>query len=156
MNKKIETYVVLKSDKIIKVYRTSQGKSGVLKSLEFESINDFDEIKQMDNYTEAKPNLHRNELDNKGKLRPIVDRVKEGYRKLDPHLKIENDEIKEKSEEEKIANGLIEVPSDKEIIDGKVVAKKKEEPTQEEIREQLIQKKMRELAVKELEREGKI
>lgn len=109
MPHKTETWIVLKDKKILRVYKTSQGEPGIIASLKYEGITDFDERRKVTDFFEGVKGMDIRELTTKGKLRPLVDRIKEGYRPLDPNYKIEKDEIVEKTLKEKIDDGLVQV-----------------------------------------------
>lgn len=133
----IQTFMVLKGETILRMYKTSEGIEGVYKSLEFEKIKG-DKIIQVSNEHEGKRNHSIREYDADGK----------------------------KYEEEKlILDGIIPVPKDKKVVKGKILNKTKKEIMKETFtpaqikeikREELIQAEMRNMAIAKLKKEGKI
>jgi hypothetical protein len=164
----METYLVLKQNKILRVYKTSQGKNGVLESLKNEKIIDYDEIRKIENDTEHATGADIREYDAKGFLLPLIDRAKKGLANLDKHLKIDGDKIVEKSIEEKIFDEVIKL-DDYHIYDNdkKEIRPKTQQEllssgiiTQEEIddanKEKLIQEEIRKIAIERLTEAGKL
>ena len=164
----METYLVLKQNKILSVYKTSQGKNGVLESLKNEKIIDYDEIRKIENDTEHATGADIREYDAKGFLRPLIDRAKKGLANLDKHLKIDGDKIVEKSIEEKIFDEVIKL-DDYHIYDNdkKEIRLKTQQEllssgiiTQEEIddnnKEKMIQEEIRKIAIERLTEAGKL
>ena len=106
---KTETYVVIRNNTILRVYKTSQGMDGVRKSLAYEKITNYSDIRKYPNYFEGRTKEDIRCYSSKGKRRDEVTLVKEGLVKLQPHQKLQDNKIVEKSVKEKIDDGLITV-----------------------------------------------
>jgi len=164
----METYLVLKQNKILRVYKTSQGEKGIVESLKNEKIIDYDEIKKIANDTEHATGSDTREYDKEGALRPFIDRAKDGLIEIRPAYKIVGNEIIEKTLKEKIMDNVIKI-DDYQIYDDvkKEIRPKTQEEllasgliTQEKIneinKEKLIQEEIRKIAIEKLEALGKL
>lgn len=163
----IETYIVTKNDIILRVYHTTQGLEGIKKSLKFENVNDYDEIKKVTNEFEGYTGLNINEINENGKLKPLEQRIIEGYVALPKGFKIVDNKLVEKTLKEKIDDGDI-VLSENEIYDEKQNIIRPKTPEEmyspeelEKMRlEQMIQEEMqriiRQQAIDNLVKAGKI
>lgn len=167
-----ERWAVMKGDVIVKMYTTSQGKAGVMKSLENQRIIDYDRVILVDRNHEGKPKRNINEYTNKGVERPLAMRVKDGYATLPPDMKLDGDIIRPKTLKEKIADGVYVVPTammfdeakdevrpmteEEQVAEGLITQKQLDEIRKERLIAEEMQKILREQAEARLKAEGKI
>lgn len=102
-----EKYILLKGDTIVRVYKTAQGKAGILQAIKNERITEYDEIRKVPNDTEYKTKSVIQEYDNRGKLRPMEDRIVDGFRPCPTGYKVDKNsrQIVEKTDLEKLRDG---------------------------------------------------
>jgi hypothetical protein len=156
-----EKYAVIKDNKIIRVYHTTQGLAGVKASLQYEKLIS-DEIRLFKDEQYSKGRDIR-EYDSKGQLLPVEVRIIEGYILCPEGKKVKDKQIVDKTVSEKIRDGELKVgpyeiyDEAKQIIRGKT---REELYTPEEIaaqdEETLIQAEMRAIAIERLKAAGKI
>lgn len=159
----IQTYIVTKNNKILRVYRTTQGQDGILKSLQYEKIYDYDSIEKVTNEYEGVSGMDVREIDTQGKVRPEEERIIEGLIPPPKGKKVLHGAVVDKTTLEKIRDGEIEIGSH-EVYDeatDTIRPKTREEMfSPEELQrmeeEQLIQEEMRKIAIERLVAAGKI
>lgn len=99
----VETYVLVKDNKIVRVYETGDSIQGAEASCENEGLNG--ELFLVPTPFEGSMGQDKREYTKDWKLRSLEERVLEGYVKLDPAEKIENGEIRLKTLKESIDDG---------------------------------------------------
>lgn len=106
----IKTYVVIKDNKFIAVYETDSI-DGVVASLQYEGITDYDDIRMLPHGFEGKVGQNINEYDANNQLLPELDRMKAGYIDLPPNKKWNADQtaLIDKTLKDKIDAGEIEL-----------------------------------------------
>lgn len=165
---KAKDFVAIKNNKIIAEFQTTQGEDGVKKSL----IGiDYDAIEEVfDNDGEIKTGRDRREFDDKFKLFPLAHRVKNGYVKAQDGYILDGDSIRPMTLVELVKSGIVEVPdrmkisennfvlmTDEELIESGQATREQVERDRKNVEEEkLIADKMRELAIAELKKEGKM
>jgi hypothetical protein len=112
MKYKSETYVVIKGNEILRVYKTAQGMAGIISSLAHENITEYDEIRKYPNFFEGKVGQDIRSYSSKGKLRNESDLIKEGLKEpgvmsAEERNKLIQTEIYKMAEERLIASGVI-------------------------------------------------
>lgn len=164
---KTRKYIVVKDNKILHNFHTTQGLEGVKKSI---SGIDYDNIIEIPIESNVLKSTDIREYDNKWNIRPISDRVTDGFVVLPRGYKLLGDSIIPMTIEELVKGKEIELPprfkaigneiiqmTDEEIISSRQATRKQlDDEKMERNNEDLIQAKIRELAISELKKEGKI
>jgi hypothetical protein len=106
---KSETYVVLKDHRIVKVYTTTSGLTGIKESLKNQPILSYDSIIRVEGVPDYVQTTDIREYDENGKLRPLEDRIIDGFVPVPRGKKIVDKTLVNKTIVEKIADGDIKL-----------------------------------------------
>jgi hypothetical protein len=172
---KSETYIILKNDEILKVYKTTQSIQGVHQSLKNQKISDYSDIKRVDKMNDYRPKTNINEYDKNGIFKPMETRIIDGYRPAPKGKKIVNNTIVDKTIFEQLRDGEIKmspfqkydeindeiIDKTEEEIEAEMIAKMSKEELSKynkqkelEAQEKLIQDEIRKIAIERLQAEG--
>jgi len=155
--KQAETYIAVDTNgKIIGIYQTVEGLDKLKKTLMSTNVK-YEQIYRIPNDNEAVTGMHYKELDSEGRIKPLVDRIKEGLATVPKGFKLVGNELIEKTTIEKIEDKEIEL-KENEIFDEQtgVIREKtlQEMYTEEEIRrmelELLISEEIRRITRREV------
>ena len=105
----IMIYIVIKNNIIIEIYHTSQGIDGIIKSLQFEQITDYDIIQQVPNDFNGTLGMNIQEFDENWNLLPEEERIIKGFIPPPKGKKIKDGKIVDKSLFEQIHDGDIKI-----------------------------------------------
>lgn len=160
---KSKAYIVTKNKKIIRVYKTTQGEPGIIASLKYEKIEDYDSIELAPSGYEGRKGMDLRELDKDGKVRPFEERVIEKLIPCPVGKKIVDNKIVNKSTLEKIRDKEIKMGEYEKYDEAtdKIIPKTPEEIySTEELeqmeRDKLIHEEIKKIAEERLIASGKI
>ncbi|HRZ27146.1 MAG TPA: hypothetical protein P5295_10090 [Spirochaetota bacterium] len=112
---KLQSYCVIKNNKIIRVYETTQGVDGIKASLKAESIDDFDSITEIPSDTAIQQGEDIRSYDENHQLRPLQDRIDDEIIVVGNDEKIVDGTIVKKSIFELIRDGIEKCPAGMKI-----------------------------------------
>ena len=149
---KAEWYCVVKNNIILEVYHTADGIEGVKQSTQLQ----YDEIKKMPDHFEGTSGLHLNELEG-NKIKPIEQRIIEGYRSIPEGYELKNNQLVEIQKEQNILTGL-ELENYNKLISNTLLDMAKDrlgndinKPMTDEERDILILNTLKQIAEEKLE-----
>ena len=159
----VEVYTVLKDNKIIAVYHTSDGIEGIHASIHNQGL-DHDNIIKVPNDFVGYKGQHIEEFDSNHRLKSLQERVTLGHVELPENHKIENDNFVPMTIEEKVKAGKMEIHNTTKAVGNDIIQKTEEELITEGIKtrleidnekqiiadEILIQAELRKIAIERL------
>ena len=120
----VEKYIVIKDGIIIGCFETSQGKAGILASID---TLEHDEIKIVDIEGDHRIDSHIDEYDTNHKFKPMSERVRLGHFKLPENHKLDGEEIVPMTIEDKVREGKMVSDPHLKYVGNDAIAKTDEE-----------------------------